>query len=154
MNSLASILEKSSPAVQRLNAHQLVAERRKRHKHGAQPTERDGIRLDSKGEASRYDVLCQHEQFGIIAALEVKPRFELQPAFNHNGRTVRAITYTADFAYTVNGVPVVEDWKRLDRKTGKPYLTAEFKRTRKMFLYRYPGVNFFVNCDMQAVWGE
>lgn len=26
-------------------------------------------------------------------------RFELQPSFKHNGKTIRAITYVADFTY-------------------------------------------------------
>lgn len=124
-------------------------------KHNAIPTERDGIRFDSKTEACRYDTLKLQEQLGLISELGTHPKFELQPAFTHKatGARYQAITHKADFRYVVGGKVIVEDWKGRG-KDGKPYMTDEYKRTRKLLLYRYPDMNHFVNCDMHKVFGE
>ena len=136
------------------NALTLPSKEKKRsHKYNASPTERDGIRFDSKTEAIRYDNLKQQQGLGIITELDPRPDpYELQPAFTWRGRKFQPITYTPDFLYMVDGVQVIEDWKKRDSKTGKPFLTAEFRRTQKMFLYRYPEINFWVNCDPHAIW--
>ncbi len=128
--------------------------REKPKSQNAIPTMRDGIKFDSKTEACRYDVLKRHQQIGIISDLEAHPPFELQPAFHHKPTDARyrAVTHKADFRYTIDGSVVVEDWK--GDKNGKPYLTAEYRRTRKLLLYRYPEMNHWVNCVMQAIWGE
>lgn len=118
------------------------------------PTMRDGIKFDSKTEACRYDVLKHHVVMGIISNLETHPEFELQPAFHHKptGARYRAITHRADFQYTLDGITVVEDWK--GDKNGKPYLTQEYRRTRKLLLFRYPDINHWVNCVMSAIWSK
>lgn len=71
-----------------------------------------GITFDSYAEACRYGVLREMEREGLIANLELQPRYP----FVHNGVTLW--DYVADFAYWErdpgSGVPVkfvVEDVK-------------------------------------------
>ena len=60
----------------------------------------DGIKFDSKAEAERYIQLKVLQNQGFITNLELQPQFELQPKYiNNKGKTVRAITYKADFSY-------------------------------------------------------
>ena len=105
---------------------------KRRHKYNAQPTEIDGIRFDSKREAQRYRELQLLAADGEIHALQLQPRFELQPSFKRNGKTVRAIHYVADFQYVENGRVIVEDTKGME--------TAVFKLKKKLFLFTYPDI--------------
>lgn len=76
-------------------------------KYRNQKTEVDGYMFDSKAEANRYSELKQMMLGGLIANLELQPKFEL---------TVQGIkigTYSADFRYQDldQGIQVVEDVK-------------------------------------------
>lgn len=93
------------------------------------------IRFDSKAEARRYEQLLLLQRAGKISELKLQPSFELQAKFKDiNGNTQRAITYLADFQYNENGRLVIEDVK------GKE--TKEFLIKKKMFLQKYPNVDF------------
>lgn len=94
----------------------------------------DGIRFDSKREAERYSELKLMEKANMISGLQLQPVFELQAKFKHNGKTERAITYIADFQYVQNGKTVVEDVKGMK--------TDVFNIKRKLFLYKYPDIDF------------
>lgn len=94
----------------------------------------DGITFDSRREAERYRELRLMEKANLILHLELQPVYELQAKFRHNGKTERAITYKADFRYEENGRIVVEDVKGME--------TEVFKIKRKLFLYRYPDIDF------------
>ena len=110
-----------------------VEKPKRRHKYNAQPTDIDGIRFDSKREAQRYQELQMLAAAGEIHALQLQPRFELQPAFEDSqGKRHRAIHYVADFQYVENGRVIVEDTKGME--------TAVFKLKRKLFLFTYPDV--------------
>jgi len=125
------------------------------------------ITFHSKKEARYYQELCALKQAGIVTAIEVQPEFELQEAyrkccgvlwvqgtlsgivFERNGDgilankknlcprcgkkmpAIKAITYSADFrvTYADGHVEIIDV---------KGYETPEFKRTRKMFEYKYP----------------
>lgn len=102
------------------------------NKYNAKKTEVDGIVFDSKKESERYAELKLLERVGEIKALQLQPRFELQPPFDKNGKHYRKIEYVADFMYADNrtGKVVVEDVK------GK--LTDIYKLKKKMFEYAYP----------------
>jgi len=108
----------------------------RRSKYNAQPVTADGVHFDSHRELDRYDTLKLLEQAGTIRNLVVHPKYELQPAFRKNGKTYRAISYEGDFQYqeVETGGLVIEDVKGFE--------TATFKLKMKMFLYRYPGVDF------------
>lgn len=98
----------------------------KPNKFNAQPTTLDGVLFDSGAEARRYSELRLLEHAGEITDLELQPVYELQPTLKikkvvvtptgrkrTRTRTVRPITYRADFRYTdaATGEVVVEDVK-------------------------------------------
>ena len=92
----------------------------------------DGITFDSKAEAQRYSELKLLERAGKIKDLSLQHKFELQPSFKKNGKTIRAIVYVADFVYLdlERMVSVVEDVKG--------YKTKEYLLKKKMFEYKFP----------------
>lgn len=114
----------------------------------------EGFKFDSTLEARRYEVLKLWEQAGIIQNLDLehkkidnrdigkerKHHWLLQEGFSDEGgnRHIR-IRYTDDFQYEINGILIIEDIK------GR--LTAEFRRTEKLFRFKYPHINFFVNLE-------
>jgi len=86
----------------------------RRNKYGAQATEIEGIRFDSKAEARRYLQLKAMEQAGEITGLEIQIKYELIPA---QGKE-RPVFYVADFRYTdQSGAVIVEDTKSAPTKT-------------------------------------
>ncbi len=101
------------------------------NKYGAIQTTIDGIRFDSRAEARRYSELKLLEMAGEISDLKCHPQFELQPKFKHNGETIRAICYTADFSYMEDGRLIVEDVKSTATKT------TAFQLRRRLLLYKY-----------------
>lgn len=101
-------------------------------KYGSKKVLINGIVFDSKKEADRYCELKFLERAGKIKDLSLQHKFELQPSFKKNGKTIRAITYIADFVYfdLERKAHVVEDVKG--------YKTKEYLLKKKMFEYKYP----------------
>jgi hypothetical protein len=62
----------------------------------------DNISFDSKKESEYYLFLKSKEKRGEIKNLELQKKFELQPSFKINNKTIRSITYVADFVYIDN----------------------------------------------------
>lgn len=96
----------------------------------------DGIVFDSVMEMQYYrDVLCPLVESGDVVRYELQKPYELQPKFIHNGKTVQAVTYVADFFIVYkDGSEVLIDTK------GCPDSVALMKR--KLFWYRYPTVDY------------
>lgn len=92
----------------------------------------DGITFDSKREANRYCELKLLEKAGRIKDLRLQHQFVLQPSFKKKGKSIRAITYVADFVYfdLERMKNVVEDVKG--------YKTDVYQIKKKMFEYKYP----------------
>lgn len=92
----------------------------------------DGIMFDSKHEAKRYRELVLLLKGGKIKALELQKKFVLQPSYKKNGKSIREISYVADFVYfdTERNRVIVED--------AKGYRTEVYKLKKKMFEYVYP----------------
>lgn len=108
-----------------------VAQRKYRNR----PTMYNGILFDSQAERDRYVELSLMQGAGQIANLRVHPPYTLQEKFtDRHGINHQAIVYTADFEYVEDGVTVVEDVKG--------YATDVFKLKKKMFLYKYPELDF------------
>lgn len=100
-----------------------------RNKYNAIRTEVNGVVLDSKAEARRYEELLIHERAGAIRDLQVHPRYPL-----HGGRTgILICTYVADFAYidALSGGLVVEDVK------GAATRTPSYQRNVRMLWDEY-----------------
>lgn len=94
----------------------------------------DGIKFDSKKEGNRYLELKLLLKAGKIRDLELQKKFELQEKYKINGKTIRAISYIADFTYWDNekNEMIVEDVKG-----GKATQTQIYKLKKKIFMYRY-----------------
>ena len=105
--------------------------RKYRNKH----TFIDGIKFDSKKEAERYIELKLLEKTGEISDLELQPKFHLLPTTKWNGKTLRKISYTADFKYKdKNGKTIVEDVKG--------YKTDKYRLKMHMLIVFYPDIEF------------
>ena len=91
-----------------------------------------GITFDSKKEANRYCELRLLEMAGKIKDLQLQQQFVLQPSFKKKGKTIRAITYVADFVYfdLERMKNVVEDVKG--------FKTKEYMLKKKIFEYKFP----------------
>ncbi len=105
----------------------------------------DGIEFRSTLEADCYTLLTSWQAAGLIRRLELQPKFLLQPAFRRggptDGETVRAIKYTADFAF--DRVPRAGyEGRDVERVVveAKGFRTQAYELRRKLFLCRFPDV--------------
>lgn len=101
------------------------------NKFNARKVTRGGQTFDSRKEYERWLVLHYMEKNGEIRDLRRQVKFELTPAYPAVG--LRAMTYTADFVYTMGGKTVVEDVKGYTK--GAAYNL--FKAKKKMLYFRY-----------------
>lgn len=92
----------------------------------------DGIEFDSKAEAKRYCELKMLERAGKIKDLSLQHKFELQPSFKKNGKTIRAIVYVADFVY------LDLERMRIEVEDVKGFKTKEYLLKKKLFEYKFP----------------
>lgn len=97
----------------------------------------DGVVFDSALELRYYrDVLLPLVESGEVVEYELQKPYELQPKFVHDGRTVQAIKYVADFYVKYSdGREEVIDIK------GFADATALLKR--KLFWYTFPELNYY-----------
>ena len=108
---------------------QFIGNYTKQNKYYNKKVEYDGIKFDSVKEKNRYIGLKQLERLGVIQNLQRQVKYELQPSFKLNGKTIRSITYIADFVYIQDGVEVIEDVKGVR--------TKEYLLKKKLFEYKY-----------------
>ena len=101
-------------------------------KYGAKKVTIDGITFDSKAEGRYYEHLQKLKKTGVVEDFEMQKVFTLLDKFAHpqTGKTVRAVTYRADFEvyYSDGRVEVVDI---------KGFITDVFKIKAKLFMYRY-----------------
>lgn len=94
------------------------------------------IVFDSVMEMKYYrDVILPLVESGKITFYELQKPYELQPKFVHNGMTVRAITYVADFY-----VEYADGRKEVLETKGCPDSLAKLKR--KLFWYVFPDIEY------------
>ncbi|PAE17271.1 hypothetical protein CHH91_04495 [Virgibacillus sp. 7505] len=102
-----------------------------RSKYGAKKVTLDGHTFDSKAEAHFYQYTKLRLKAGDIQAYELQPRYLLQEAFKHQGKSIQKMEYVADFLITHNdGSQEVVDVKGVE--------TEAFKIKKKLFYKRYP----------------
>lgn len=102
----------------------------------------DGITFDSQKEGTRYTEIKLMKFAGVISDFIIQPKFLLFDKFiARSGEKIRSISYIADFAIKYNNKPV---WVIEDIKGGKATQTADFKLKRKIFLKRYPCVEYLI----------
>lgn len=118
----AGVQRKSAAPAQPEATAKAAPKQGRRNKYGAQATEIDSIRFDSKAEARRYVQLKAMEQAGEISGLKLQTEFEIFPEQNIDGHKIRPCHYRCDFEYIDgNGKRVIEDVK------SGPTKTAEYK---------------------------
>lgn len=97
-----------------------------------------GIVFDSKIELEFYlHLLTKYN----TDAIQLQPKFGLQPKFNYHGSNIRAITYIADFMVG----NLVYDVKGME--------TTDFKIKAKMFKYNYPHLKLMLINKMPKKYG-
>ena len=98
------------------------------HKYKAIPTNVDGLRFDSKGEARRFQELQLLEKSGEIKDLRLQPAFDLHA---HGSPEIKVGTYKADFEYieTATGARIIEDFKGVK--------TPMYRWKKKHLLHEY-----------------
>lgn len=102
------------------------------NKYHNKKTTIDGILFASKKEANYYIKLKLMQQAGIIWDLELQKKYVLQKAFTFNDKTIREISYYADFVYKdKDGLHVV------DVKGGKATKTDVYTLKKKLFIKKY-----------------
>jgi len=70
-------------------------------KHKNQPCMMDGYKFPSLAERDRYIILKSRLQSGEISGLVLQPTFVILPAFHYWGKRIQAVTFTADFKYSM-----------------------------------------------------
>lgn len=88
----------------------------------------NGIKFDSQKERNYYVKLKLLEEKGIISNLKLQVKFELQPSFKFNGKTIRSINYIADFTYIQDNKLHIVDTKGVR--------TEVYKIKKKMMQYK------------------
>ena len=101
----------------------------KQNKYHNTIIEYNNIKFDSIKEKNRYVGLKQLEDLGVIKDLKLQVKFELQPSYKYQDKTIRAINYYADFTYKENDKLIVEDTKG--------FKTKEYLLKKKLLLYKY-----------------
>ena len=106
----------------------------KDNKYHNQKTVVDGIKFDSKLEATRYCQLKILQRAGEIKALQIQVPYVLIPGYIKNGKKVRPLKYLADFTYydCKKEKLIIEDVKSTTTKT------KEYKIKKKLFEWRFP----------------
>lgn len=121
------------PILKKLSEPITSEEEKKKSKYGNKKVVIEGIKFDSQKEGNRYKELKLMEKSGIISDLRLQVKFELQPSYKLNGKTIRGISYIADFVYvTKENEEVVEDVK-----PSKNFQTEVYKIKKKIFMYKY-----------------
>lgn len=93
--------------------------------------------FDSLLEKRFYeDIVCTGLDSGEIVDYELQKKYKLQPSFKHNGKTIRAIDYVADF-----WIKYSDGSERVyDTKGGMVDPSAKIKR--KLMYYIYPDLDY------------
>lgn len=106
------------------------------NKFGATKCKINGLTLDSLMEARYFLYLIDEKKAGRVTFFQHHPQaFVLQPSFFYEGKTVRAITYTADFEvrYSTGSIAFIDT---------KGTETDAFKLKWKMLLHKHPDIHF------------
>lgn len=119
----------SKQVYEQLINHSIDSKQIKQNKYKNKHVEYHGIKFDSKKEGVYYLKLKTMEELGIIKDLKLQVKFELQPSFKFNGKTIRAINYIADFTY-------YDENNKLHIVDTKGVRTEVYKIKKKMMQYK------------------
>lgn len=96
----------------------------------------DGIVFASGMEMKYYrDVILPLSESGEITHYELQKEYILQPKYTHNGKTIRPITYVADFyiEYADGRIEVIDT---------KGFADPVAQIKKKMFMYQHPDLPY------------
>ena len=119
----------SKQIYEQLINHSIDSKQIKQNKYKNKKVEYHGNKFDSKKEGAYYLKLKTMEELGIIRDLKLQVKFELQPSFKFNGKTIRAINYIADFTY-------YDENNRYHIVDTKGVKTEIYKIKKKMMQYK------------------
>lgn len=102
-----------------------------KNKYNNKKVEYDGHMFDSQKECTRYKQLRLLERTGLIKDLELQKEYILQDKYKINNKTIRKISYIADFSYIS-----VKD-NKLHVIDVKGFKTDVYKLKKKLFEYKY-----------------
>ena len=102
---------------------------RKISKYKNKKVEYHGIKFDSQKERNYYIKLKVLEEYGKIKDLKLQVKFELQPKFQFENKTIRSINYVADFTY-------YDEKNKLHIVDTKGVRTEVYKLKKKMMQYK------------------
>lgn len=138
--NLKKMKEIKYPIPKKLNNPITTEEKKKRSKYGNRRVLIDGIWFDSQKEGDRYLYLSQQERLGLISDLRLQVKYELQPSYKFNGKTIRSINYIADFVYKISYAEKEHPTMlrtEITVEDTKGYRTEVYKLKKKMFEYKY-----------------
>ena len=101
------------------------------NKYNNKKVEYDGHVFDSQKECTRYKQLRLLERAGLIKDLQLQKEYILQDKYKINNKTIRKISYIADFSYIS-----VKD-NKLHVIDVKGFKTDVYKLKKKLFEYKY-----------------
>ena len=115
-------------------------------KYGAIKTIVNDIKFASRMEAEFYKKLLLDLENGVIESIELQPRYELQPPYKKNGKSIRKIEYIADFRVVYSdGREKIYDVKGFSRD-------STFKLKRKIFDFVYPDKELVLITHYRGNW--
>ena len=91
----------------------------------------NGITFDSKEELDYYLLLLDRQEKGEIEGLEIHKPFTLIPSYKLGAKTIKPLTYEADFVFYDNEL----DCERVIDVKG--FADDVFKLKKKLFDYKY-----------------
>lgn len=93
--------------------------------------------FDSKLEKQYYiEIVCGGLDSGVIVEYDLQKKYQLQPSYKHEGKTIRSIDYVADFWIKfVDGTEQI-----IDIKGGLVDPMAKLKR--KLMWFKYPDIDY------------
>ena len=104
-------------------------------------TTEGNLTFDSKKEAERYKELKIELSARTIDTLKLQETFVLQRAFTTtDGKRIKAITYVADFTYSILGQTYVEDVKSVATAKNQVFINKW-----KMMQEQYPQYKFVLS---------
>ena len=95
----------------------------------------NGITFDSKEELEYYLLLLDRQEKGEIEGLEIHKPFTLIPSYKLGAKTIKPLTYEADFVFYDNEL----DIERVIDVKG--FADDVFKLKKKLFDYKFEYVN-------------
>lgn len=115
-------------------------------KYNNKKVEYKDIKFDSKMEKDYYIYLLENKDKLEIKDIELQPKFILQEKFKYNNKTIRSITYKADFKVIYKDRIEVVDVKGVQ--------TDVFKIKKKLLLNKYKDINFKCIRKVKNEWKE